>query len=82
VTADLKHAAGDTIVSGTASVGVGTNLIPLTVAGVFKAPAVSLTLSNPQYEPLTYTATVSGKTMAGVLDGSGFDSVTVTLTRQ
>jgi hypothetical protein len=64
------------------TIGTGGSSIPLTVDGVFKAPAVSLTFSNPDYESVNYTGTVSSNTMTGVLDGSGFDSVAVTLTRK
>jgi hypothetical protein len=82
VTANLKHNAGDTVVSGSGSLSGGGQVIDFTVDGVFKAPDVVLTLGIPPYQPISYTAKLSGNQMTGILDGSGLDSVSVTLTRQ
>jgi hypothetical protein len=82
LSADLQHTIGDTAVSGSATISAGGGSIPLAVVGGYNEPAISLTFSAPDIFPMTYTATVSGGHMTGILDGSGFDSVAVTLTRK
>jgi hypothetical protein len=67
-------------VSGTGTIA-GTTSIALTVTGTYSAPTVGLTMSSPGYSPMNLTATVSGKSMTGTLNGSGFSNAAITLTK-
>lgn len=67
-------------VTGTGSL-VGSTSIALTVTGTYAAPSLGLTMSAPGFSSLNLTATVSGKTMTGTLNGSGFNNTAITLTK-
>jgi len=67
-------------VTGTGTLAGGTS-IALTVTGTYSAPSVGLTMSSPGFSPLNLTATVSGKSMTGTLNGSGFNNTAITFTK-
>lgn len=74
----LTEASG--AVTGTASL-VGASSVALTVTGTYAAPSLGLTMSALGFNSLNLTATVSGKTMTGTLNGSGFSNTAITLTK-
>ena len=49
------------------------------VSGTYADPNVSLTLVAQGYQPLSFTGTRAGGQIAGTLNGSGFNSVPITL---
>jgi hypothetical protein len=67
-------------VTGTATL-TGATSIALTVTGSYSAPTVGLTMAAPGFSSLNLTATVSGKSMTGTLNGSGFTNTAITLTK-
>ncbi|HVX37937.1 MAG TPA: hypothetical protein VHB25_00090 [Gemmatimonadaceae bacterium] len=73
----------DTLVSGTAGMLGVAGVVEGTVTGTFKYPNVNLTILIDQFQPVSYTGTMS-QTQAkivGYLDGSGFDHVEVDVAR-
>ena len=81
LTLTLTETSGAVTGSGTINVGQS---VPLTVSGTFNAPNVNLTLSNPQFDPIQLTGTVSdnGSSINATLNGSGFNNEAVTLNLQ
>ena len=53
----------------------------LTVSGSFSNPTFTATLSSGSAEPINISANVTGKTMTGSLNGSGFTGDAITLSR-
>jgi hypothetical protein len=60
----------------------GALALTLTAQGTFTEPTLTMTMSEPQFEPATYTGTLSGNTMTGFINGSGFSNFPMNLTRQ
>ena len=79
-TVNLILAENSGSVTGTGTIS-GSTSIALTVTGTYSAPSVGLTFSSPGFENLNFSGTVSGKTMTGTLNGSGFTGNAVTLTK-
>lgn len=79
----LTLAQAEQQVSGSGTVAVGGQTIPVTSTGSFVNPSVTLTVSSDGFEPFTYTATLSDAThMSGSLNGSGFTGETLSLAKQ
>jgi hypothetical protein len=79
-TLSLILAENSGAVTGTGTLSGGSS-IALTVTGTYSAPSVGLTFSSPGFENLNFSGTVSGKTMTGTLNGSGFAGNAITLTK-
>lgn len=75
----LSQSAGS--VTGNGSMSSSGGAIALTTTGTFTNPNFSLTLKSPGYEDVNFSGTVSGNSMTGVMNGSGFNQVGMTLTR-
>lgn len=79
----LNMTQTDTVVTGSvAIIGVG-GALEGSVTGSFKYPNLSLTIVVDQFEPVTYTGTMS-QTQAkivGRLDGSGFNATEIDVAR-
>jgi hypothetical protein len=69
-------------VTGSGQLSSTSNTIPLTASGTFVSPTLSLTLSSAGFQPTQYTATLSNGRLTGNLNGSGFNQLAMTLTRQ
>jgi hypothetical protein len=83
VTMTLTLSESSHNVSGTGSLHGPGGSLPLSVSGTNAYPSITLTLSSPGYEPMTYQATMSGRSaMSGTLHGSGFTGESMTLTKQ
>jgi hypothetical protein len=76
----LNDAGGN--VSGTGTLSVSGDALALTVTGNYAPPNVSLQMMSPGFEPMNLSGTVSEDEIDGVLNGSGFVNIAVTLTRQ
>jgi hypothetical protein len=76
----LNGAAGN--VTGSGTLTVPGDAISLTVTGNHAHPDISLQLSSPGFEPMNLGGTMSDTQIQGVLNGSGFVNIAVTLTRQ
>lgn len=71
-----------TAVSGSGSLSGPGDSFAMTVTGTYSHPSVSLILTTPGVQPLNYTGTLSGNTITGTYNGSGFSNTNYTLTRQ
>jgi hypothetical protein len=80
VTLTLQQAG--TQVTGNGSLVGSNGSAALTVTGSFSAPNMSLTITSPGFESITYAGTVTGNTMTGTMNGSGFVNVAMTMTTQ
>ncbi|HVX41971.1 MAG TPA: hypothetical protein VHB25_20585 [Gemmatimonadaceae bacterium] len=69
-------------VTGSGQINSGGTAVALTANGTFAAPSVSLNLSATGFEAMNYTGSLSGNTIAGTINGSGFSNLNLTLTRQ
>jgi hypothetical protein len=75
--------SGGQHISGTGAFVAGTSSIPVTVTGSFSDPGFTLTLSQEGFEPILYTGTLTTSSrMTGAFNGSGFENLAVTLTKQ
>jgi hypothetical protein len=68
-------------VSGNGSMSGPSGAAALGVTGTFSNPNFSLTVSSPGYEDFNFAGTLSGNSMTGVINGSGFNEVGMTMTR-
>jgi hypothetical protein len=69
-------------VTGNAVLEDATGTEAWTVAGVFTPPTASLTITNPKYQPINLTGTVSASSIEGKLNGSGYSNNGITLVRK
>ena len=69
-------------VTGSGNIATGTDAIALDANGTYSPPNVSLTLTAPGFSNMNLTATVGQTQMTGTINGSGFVSASVSLTRQ
>jgi hypothetical protein len=69
-------------VTGNGSMSSSGGAVAVSVSGHFANPSFSLTLSAPGYEDSNFSGTLSGNSITGILNGSGFNQVGMTLTRQ
>lgn len=79
----LSMTQTDTLVTGSAAiVGVG-GALQGSISGVFKYPNLSVTILVDQFEPVTYTGTMSQvqAKIIGRLDGSGFNNTEIDVAR-
>ena len=76
----LNEAGGN--ITGSGTLTVPGNAIALTVTGNHAHPNISLQMSSPGFEPMNLGGTLSDTQIQGVLNGSGFVNIAVTLTRQ
>jgi hypothetical protein len=80
-TSDSQRISGGNV-SGTGTLSVSGDALALTVTGNYAPPNVSLQMMSPGFEPMNLSGTVSEDEIDGVLNGSGFVNIAVTLTRQ
>lgn len=78
----LTLTESDGTVSGTGTLSVTGDALALTVTGTYAPPNVSLQMTSPGFEPLNLSGDVTEDEIDGTLNGSGFVSIAVTLTRQ
>ena len=76
----LEDSGGE--ISGNGSLSTLVRTAPLTIAGTFTPPSLTLTIQSEGFEDFTFSGTVSEESMKGRLNGSGFNNRTVTLDRQ
>jgi hypothetical protein len=69
-------------VTGNGSMSGSGGAAALTISGSFTNPNFSLTVSSPGFENFNFSGTLSGNSMTGVLNGSGFNQAGMTMTRQ
>ena len=80
MTFTLSQAAAT--VSGTGNMTGNGVAVALTASGTFSHPGLSMNLTAVGFEPMNYTGTLSGNTITGTLNGSGFVNRAFALTRQ
>lgn len=76
----LNETNGD--ITGDGVLSVGNHSVALTLDGTLTASTVAITGSAPGFDPFDIGATVAGNTMTGTIDGTGFDQVSFSLTRE
>jgi hypothetical protein len=81
LTLTLNEASGVVSGSGTLT-NTPSGTRAQTVSGSYVEPTISMTLSSGSAQPINLTGTVSSSTIAGTLNGSGFSSNAITLTRK
>lgn len=69
-------------VAGLGWLKIATDSLGLSVSGSYTAPNIVATISSQGFESMTLEAAVSETKMVGVLDGSGFENRTITLSRE
>lgn len=69
-------------VTGNGQINGSGGAVSLSASGTFVQSSVSLDLSAVGYQAMNYTGTISGNTIAGTLNGSGFNNLNLTLLRQ
>jgi hypothetical protein len=69
-------------VTGNGSLSGAGGAAALVATGNFTNPSFSLTLSAQGYEDSNFAGTMSGNSLTGVINGSGFNQVGMTLTRK
>jgi hypothetical protein len=69
-------------VSGNGSMSGETGALAVTVSGSFNNPNFSLTIRAEGYQEMNFAGTLSGNSATGVLNGSGFNQVGMTMTRK
>ncbi len=62
--------------------GSVTSTAAVTISGTFVAPHLSANLSSQGFSTLNLSGPISGNTINAVLNGPGFNSETIVLTRQ
>jgi hypothetical protein len=75
ITESKEHVAG----TGTATNVDGS--APVTVDGTFINPDFSFRVLSDGYQPFVFSGKLSGNTISGTLDGSGFSQYAFTMTR-
>ena len=81
----VEDAAGKVTGNGylaTALSGSVTTTAAVTATGTFAAPHLSVNLSSPGFNTLNVSGKISTDTIDAVLNGSGFNSEKIVLTRQ
>jgi hypothetical protein len=81
ISINLSLSQSGTSVTGNGSMSSSGGAIALTTTGTFTNPNFSLTLRAQGYEDVNFSGTVSGNSMTGVMNGSGFNQVGMTLSR-
>ena len=76
----LNDASGN--ITGTGTLTFPGDAIALTVTGNYAPPDISLQMTSPGFEPMNLSGTLGDTQIQGVLNGSGFVNIAVTLTRQ
>ena len=76
----LNDASGN--ITGTGTLTVPGDAYALTITGNYAPPNISLQMTSPGFEPMVLAGTVDDDGIQGVLNGSGFVNIAVTLTRQ
>ena len=76
----LNEASGT--ITGSGTLTFPGDALSLTVTGNHAHPNISLQMSSPGFEPMNLSGTLSDTQIQGVLNGSGFVNIAVTLTRQ
>ena len=69
-------------VTGTGLLTAGNHSADLTLEGTLDGSTVEMSVSSPVLTPFDMSATVSGNTMTGTIDGAGPDPVPFSFTRQ
>ena len=81
----VEDAAGKVTGNGfiTSSIsGSVTSTAAVTVAGTFVAPHLSANLSSQGFNTMNLSGSITGNSFNALLNGSGFNSETMVLTRQ
>ncbi|MCS7081522.1 MAG: hypothetical protein N2561_03300 [Bacteroidetes bacterium] len=83
VTLDVTLVESKGTITGSGSVQAPGVSISVSVTGTYSFPNVSMTFRSTGYEDFTFSGTLSadGNTLAGALNGSGFNNVAITLRR-
>lgn len=76
----LNETDGD--ITGNGQLTAGNHSADLTLEGTVDGATVAMSVSSPQLTPFDISATVSGNTMTGTIDGAGPDPVPFSVTRQ
>jgi hypothetical protein len=82
ISVNLSLTQAEHSVSGNGSMSGGSGALALTATGSFTNPNFSLTISAPGYEDMNFAGTLAGNSATGVINGSGFNQVGMTLTRK
>ena len=82
ITMSLSLTQAGQAVTGTGSMSSSGGAVAVSANGNFSNPSLSVTLSAAGYEDSNFAGTLSGNTMTGILNGSGFNQVGMTLTRK
>jgi hypothetical protein len=81
-TATLTLAQTGTVVTGNGNLSSAGFSAALTVSGTFVEPNLSVTIVAQGYQNMNFTAPLTGESMIGTLNGSGFNNVGLHLVRQ
>lgn len=68
-------------VTGSGTISSSSGPLATTIVGTYSPPIVTATLTSGLHPPINLVATVTGKSMTGSLNGSGFTGDAITLTR-
>jgi hypothetical protein len=82
ISMNLSLSQSGQAVTGNGSMSGGSGAIAVTVSGNFNNPNFSLTIAASGYEDLNFAGTLSGNSATGVMNGSGFNQVGMTMTRK
>lgn len=69
-------------VTGNGTFTSGTASFAVNVTGTFVSPTFSATVNAPGFVSMNFTAILSGQSLTGVLNGSGFSNQQLVLVRQ
>lgn len=76
----LNETDGD--ITGNGLLTAGNHSANLTLEGLLQGSTVTMSVSSPSLTPFNITATLSGNTMTGTIDGAGPDPLAFSVTRQ
>lgn len=82
ISLDMNLTQAGQAVSGSGSLVVDSSAYGVSISGSLIDSTVALTLTAGGYQPVAYSATLSGTKMSGSLSGSGFPGSSLTVTRQ
>jgi hypothetical protein len=71
-----------TDVTGTSTMNSVAASVNLVAEGTFIDRTLTISLTSPELEPATYSGSLSGSTLTGTINGSGFANFPMTLSRQ
>jgi hypothetical protein len=68
-------------VTGSGTISSSSGPRALTITGSFTKPTLSVTLQSGIAPPANLAGDISGNTLSGTLNGSGFNNTSITMTR-